>query len=193
MISKEELETLIQLRMSLRHMAKELNCSCTTIRYWVKKYDLEVNKQPKVTDNELASAVSQSKSLTEVMRALGKFPRGNLYRHYRKRCDDLGLDTSHFQREYVSIGARSHWSEILVDGQRRENSAALRKALFEHGMAYVCSWCLNNGSWRGGKLILQIDHINGQPTDNRPENLRFLCPNCHTQTETYGQKPLHLR
>ncbi len=40
----------------------------------------------------------------------------------------------------------------------------------------------------GEKITLQIDHINGINSDNRLENLRFLCPNCHTQTETYGSK-----
>ena len=42
--------------------------------------------------------------------------------------------------------------------------------------------------WINGKLVLELDHINGDHTDNRIENLRFLCPNCHSQTETFRSK-----
>ena len=53
---------------------------------------------------------------------------------------------------------------------------------------FKCSKCNNEGEWFGEKLVLQLDHINGISNDNRIENLRFLCPNCHTQTETYSSK-----
>lgn len=45
-----------------------------------------------------------------------------------------------------------------------------------------------SGSWNNKELKLDLDHINGDPTDNRLDNLRFLCPNCHSQTNTYKGK-----
>lgn len=53
---------------------------------------------------------------------------------------------------------------------------------------YKCIKCENSGIWEGKKLFLQLDHINGIRNDNRIENLRFLCPNCHSQTETFCNK-----
>lgn len=48
-----------------------------------------------------------------------------------------------------------------------------------------CSECGVGPVWNGTALTLQLDHINGVSTDHRLDNLRILCPNCHSQTETY--------
>jgi Zn finger protein HypA/HybF involved in hydrogenase expression len=53
-------------------------------------------------------------------------------------------------------------------------------------MEYKCKECENNGIWNNKKLNLQLEHINGINNDNRIENLAYLCPNCHSQTETYA-------
>jgi len=49
----------------------------------------------------------------------------------------------------------------------------------------VCSKCGNTGTWNGEQLVLQLDHIDGNSRNNLKENLRLLCPNCHSQTKTY--------
>ena len=55
----------------------------------------------------------------------------------------------------------------------------------ENLMKYECE-CGNTGEWKGKKLVLQLEHKNGDTLDNRLENLTFLCPNCHSQTSTFS-------
>jgi 5-methylcytosine-specific restriction endonuclease McrA len=71
------------------------------------------------------------------------------------------------------------------------NSTGPIKKVFMTKVSYSCAEC-NISEWQGNPITLELDHINGNNKDNRIENLRLLCPNCHSQTATYknrGNKP----
>ena len=68
------------------------------------------------------------------------------------------------------------------------NSIRFRALLFKSGRSYTCEICQQGDMWCGQSLTLQVDHINGDNKNHELTNLRFLCPNCHTQTSTYGRK-----
>lgn len=77
---------------------------------------------------------------------------------------------------------------IFVENSNHPRHRVKERIIKENLLPYECSSCSNTGSWQNKKLVLQLDHINGVNNDNRIENLRFLCPNCHSQEDTYAAK-----
>lgn len=149
----------------------------------------------KYTEELLREAVTHSVSYAGVLRYLGVVEAGGNHTHISRSIKSLGIDTSHFTgqawRKGVPSGRRKSAQERLVlgePGSRRVNGEKLRKAMLELGMPYVCAGCGNRGTWLFRPITLHVDHINGLYYDNRPENLRFLCPNCHAVTPTHSGK-----
>ena len=147
------------------------------------------------SDEELAQAVAASISMAEVLRRLGIKQAGGSQAHMSRRIRSLGIDTSHFRRQAHNKGKpslnRAHPElvlRVLPPGSGRIKTPQLRRALIAMGVPELCAECGCEPHWRGKSLRLVIDHRNGDWLDNRLENLRFLCPNCHAQTATWCRK-----
>jgi hypothetical protein len=143
------------------------------------------------TDDELASAVAESVSIAGVMRLLGVKPAGGSHFNISKRIKRADLDTSHFMGRASNKGGRFPRltpNEILVKRDTalpRTKPRLLRRALLEVGVPAQCDNCQTTESWMGQRLVLHVDHVDGNAWNNEVSNLRFLCPNCHSQTPTY--------
>ncbi|BCJ64188.1 helix-turn-helix domain-containing protein [Polymorphospora rubra] len=128
-----------------------------------------------------------------MLRYLGLPLNGGSHAHLRRRIDTLGIDTAHFLGRAHNRGRRSprrlRPDEVLVlraTDRRRAHPEVLRRALVESGVPATCQLCGIGPVWNGRPLTLHVDHVNGEFWDCRPDNLRFLCPNCHSQTPTYA-------
>lgn len=136
------------------------------------------------TKEELLVAFDNTTSMHGVILFLGFPPSKTNYDRLRTRSKELG----------VVIPATKRGKSIQdVYGILVENSTVsrfvLKKLIIKFEMLEeVCVECGTGTVWNGKPLVLQLDHINGIPNDNRIENLRFLCPNCHTQTPTWCGK-----
>lgn len=165
-------------------------------------YTLGMPNRIKYTRDVLMAAVAQSYSVAEVCRRLGVSDKGSMNTLMRRRIEDAGLDTTHFTGRGSNRGPKHcggseklKSSEILIRsrlGPRKELASRLRAALDDEGVPRVCALCRQGETWRGEPLRLHIDHLNGDPLDNRKKNLRYLCPNCHSQTGNFGVKNLRL-
>lgn len=148
----------------------------------------------KYTKELLEKLATESFSISEVCRKLGaKRVGGSSHRWVRKKLKDYDIDISHFKGQHWSKGLtlkeinhpRALTDEDIFVKGSRITGTKLRKFYIQKNPDYKCAICLLK-DWMGQKITLHIDHINGICNDNREENLRWLCPNCHQQTNTWG-------
>ncbi|MCW1094304.1 HNH endonuclease [Streptomyces sp. RS2] len=148
----------------------------------------------KWTREVLEPVIAASTSVNEVLRRLGLDPVGGHHTNISRRIKAYGIDTSHFtsvvrtERQRHNRRRRTP-EEILIEDTsvhaRRIPGSRLKKAMRELGLKERCALCGNEAVWLGEPLPLEVDHIDGNWRNNRIENLRMLCPNCHSTTDTY--------
>lgn len=141
----------------------------------------------KYTVDDLIAAVKQSICVTDVLNHLGLSVVGGNSATIKRAIVDNNIDTSHFDVALARQRGRKvgyTLEEALIEDSPA-NRSSVKRLIQKHQLLKQCCSVCGIDSWLGNKIVLELDHINGISSDNRIENLRLLCPNCHSQTDTF--------
>jgi hypothetical protein len=150
------------------------------------------------TKEQLIDAIAQSTSIRQVLSHLGLKEAGGNYSTIQRKIAEYGLDTAHFTGKGWNQGLLFRPNppktieQLLVRGSTYQ-SHKLRKRLLKEG--YFESKCYKCGisQWQGQPIPLELEHIDGDKSNNSLDNLTLLCPNCHALTHTWRRRKQRLR
>jgi len=159
----------------------------------------------KINKEKMEEAIKTSNNVSQVKLKL-KYSKnnGSCYKTIYNFIKKYNIDISHWgtgkERQNWAKGLSRITNDNINWGYTKDeifkedscvSTTVVRKFLIqEKEIEYKCKFCGLN-EWRNEKITLHLDHINGNTRDNRKENLRFLCPNCHSQTQTFCGKNIN--
>lgn len=197
-VHRDVLEGLCAEGLTQRAIAARLDVSHTTVRYWLKQFDLRTDGRPVAKEwdeRAFLEACVASATIAEVLDRLGVSKYSGNYRRAADYAERLGV--------VLPIARRGAWRSrdpkpILSDEQVRarfrrtevpQDSKSLKRWMVRRlGVMNRCVTCGIGPEWDGKPLTLELDHIDGNRLNNELANLRLLCPNCHAQTETSNRR-----
>ena len=146
------------------------------------------------TEKEIREAMDGVRSYRQILIRLKANESGGNYKTIKRLCKEYGIDTSNFLGKGWNLKGDARnaipLKDILVKGVKYPSSM-LKKRLLKEGLleekCYI-EGCPITTEWLGEPIVLALDHINGDNYDNRIENVRLLCPNCHSQTDDFCGK-----
>ncbi len=146
------------------------------------------------TTEDLKKATQTSKSIREIIQKLGLIPAGGNYEQVKVTLKEHNIDTSHMTGSGWRRNMRFPFTPridlaLILKKESHFQSYKLKKRLFRDGIKNEqcerCGWAEKS---LDGRIPVELDHINGDRYDNRIENLRILCPNCHSLQPTHRGK-----
>ena len=141
--------------------------------------------------DDFKQLVANSKTYSDILAYWGLDNKGYNFRTLKARIAEESIDDTHISS--VSVGqkvafktGRTIEEYLVIDGPSISGQELKRKLINSKLKLDICEECGQGPIWNNKPLTLQLDHINGNRADNRIENLRILCPHCHTQTPTFA-------
>lgn len=147
-----------------------------------------------ISKEEMKEWLNNHSDINELFNFIGFRRAGGNFKTIQRFMDinNLQEDYKSFRKKCIKEGHKktgkklsASYEELFIENSTASRNNVKKRIIQDKLLEYKCLCCGNTGEWNGKKLVLQLDHINGIYNDNRLENLRFLCPNCHSQTETF--------
>lgn len=192
-LSKETFKKLLAEGLNYKEIASELGISHSYASSLGRKFGFTFSRTVKFNKQALIHAVKNAINYQQVFKILGSNGGGNTYQIVKKLIQEYKIDTSHFLGSASFAGKRNSSykkPEIFTMQDRKVTSYILRNRMIEVGFKYICYECGQEPIWNNKPLTLHVHHIDGNNLNCNKDNLMFLCPHCHSQTENFGSKKL---
>lgn len=142
---------------------------------------------------EFVDLVSRSKTIADILRYFGLNNKGGNHHTVKRRAKEENIDLSHIalgkgSNKGKRFTPRKTDQEYFCENGTANRDSVKKRIIRNNLIPYQCAECGLKDIWNNKKITLQLEHKNGIPNDNRLINLCFLCPNCHSQTDTYAGK-----
>jgi 5-methylcytosine-specific restriction endonuclease McrA len=166
------------------------NCHSQTETFGARNY--KANKKNilfNIPINELKEIIKSSTSLSDICKKCNLPIRSHLFSYLKEFFDNENIDASHILNRFQTQRKSEYKipiNKLLVRDCKHHNVSVKFRIIKENLLPYKCALCDLVPIWNNKELIFHLDHINGINNDNRIENLRLLCYNCHSQTPTFG-------
>lgn len=146
-----------------------------------------------ISTQEFSYLVLKSNTIADILRYFGLNNKGGNHNTVKRRAKEENIDLSH-----IALGKGSNKGkrftpkktdkEYFCENGTVSRHSVKKRIIRNNLIPYECADCGIKDIWNNKKISLQLEHRNGIPNDNRLNNLCFLCPNCHSQTDTYAGK-----
>lgn len=149
-----------------------------------------MSRRLRYSEEQARQAIAASHSYSDALRRLGLRPAGGNHATLKRNVRHWGISVEHFDfRPQAPQRPARPLAEVLVVGSSYPRGHLKRRLLAEGLKQLRCELCGQRETWRGVRMALVLDHVNGVWNDNRLDNLRILCPNCNATLDTHcGRK-----
>ena len=146
------------------------------------------HKLDNFTNDEIIDILNNSKSFLEAIKKFGyqSISTGH-YKQVKNELDNRNIEKPiyRYYGDFQKINRKTS-QELFVENSKSSTGNIKKRIIGDNLLEYKCEKCGNTGQWKNEKLILQLEHKNGISNDNRVDNLEWMCPNCHSQTDTFS-------